>query len=149
MLGTKEYIDPKEFLGRYRYLNLKLWSRIEQAKEFKELSTSVRSFDYSKVKVQVSGHSSEAEFEQLLDKAREIEEVSTAEIDELIAAKNEIEKVINQVTDPKYHIVLELKYMVGINLYEIAEKIKTTYDWACKLHGKALLEVDKIINNHD
>lgn len=138
-------MEVKEYLGRYRYINLKLWAKIEQTREFKELSTSIRSFDYSKEKVQSSGYSKEAEFEMLLIKAREFEEISAGEIEELIKVKSEIEKVIKQVKDPKLNIILELKYIVGLNLYEIAEKIKTTYDWACRLHGDALKEAKKYI----
>lgn len=129
--------EIKQYLNRYKLLNLEIWSKIEEVKELKDLSTAIKSFDYSKDKVQ-SSINNEALFERYILKAIEIEKEYLEEIDRLFEIKNEIEKEIDTLESDQDKIILKLKYINNLTISQIAEKLEKTTEWTSKLHTRAL-----------
>lgn len=83
------------------------------------------------------------------DRAVELEMEIDREIDELVAIKAEIEAGISQLTDGRYREILRLRYISGKTFEEIAVRICYSYKQTCRLHGRALLKMEGIINGFD
>jgi len=65
-------------------------------------------------------------------------------IDKLIALKQEIISVIEQLPTTEYD-VLHKMYVQGMTFYEVAEAKNRTYSWCTSVHGRALKSVQEIL----
>lgn len=63
----------------------------------------------------------------------------------LTALKAEIYRAINQVDDPQARLVLELRYLLFLRWYEIANRMNYSTRAVFKLHRKALTLVAKYV----
>lgn len=66
---------------------------------------------------------------------------------DMYKSKEEIENKIDMLEQP-YRNILYYKYIKGMNLTEVANKIGNEYKYTCILHGEALNNYKKI-NSHD
>lgn len=57
----------------------------------------------------------------------------------------EIERVIRKVENPDYRTILHMRYVENLTWEKIAAVLYYSYQWVCKLHGRALLETEKIL----
>ena len=69
------------------------------------------------------------------------------QIDELIRVKTEILKAISKLTDGRLREILRLRYVQGLTFEEIAVEIKYSYKQTCRLHGRALIRMEVIVND--
>ena len=83
------------------------------------------------------------------DRIVELEFEIDRQIDELVAVKAEIENGISKLTDGRYREILRLRYISGKTFEEIAVRICYSYKQTCRLHGRALLKMEGIINGFD
>lgn len=83
------------------------------------------------------------------DRIVELEFEIDRQIDELVAVKAEIENGISKLTDGRYREILRLRYISGKTFEEIAVHIGYSYKQTCRLHGRALLKMEGIINGFD
>lgn len=54
---------------------------------------------------------------------------------------------IQKLNNSEYEQILYKRYCQSKKWEEIALEMNYTYQWVCKLHGRALLELDKVLNN--
>lgn len=54
---------------------------------------------------------------------------------------------IQKLNNPEYEQILYKRYCQSKKWEEIALEMNYTYQWVCKLHGRALLELDRVLNN--
>ena len=66
-----------------------------------------------------------------------------AKWDELIAEQKKIEKAIATLADPVERALIGYKYIDGLTWEEVAEKINYSWQWTHKLHGKALVNINR------
>lgn len=66
---------------------------------------------------------------------------------DMYKSKEEIENKIDMLEQP-YRNILYYKYIKGMNLTEVANKIGNEYKYTCILHGEALNNYKKL-NPHD
>lgn len=76
------------------------------------------------------------------------EEINTA-VDRLVDLKAEISTVISQVPGEDKRLLLEKRYICNLGWDEIAEQLHVTSRYVYKLHGFALIEVQKILDRHE
>ena len=67
------------------------------------------------------------------------------EIDRYIDLKREINSVIASVKSEKYRTLLRKRYVLFKTWEQIACEMDCSYQWVCKLHGRALQAVNKIL----
>lgn len=76
-----------------------------------------------------------------------------AEIDnavyELVEVKTEILKGIRQLQDGRLREILRRRYIDGHTFEQIAVGINYSYKQTCRLHGRALLKMEEVINGND
>ena len=67
------------------------------------------------------------------------------EIDRYRDLKREINAVIAAVKSEKYRTLLRKRYVLFKTWEQIACEMDISYQWVCKLHGRALQVVDKML----
>lgn len=77
-----------------------------------------------------------------------IEEEINADIDKLVDCKQEIIRTIEQLPLDEYD-VLHKRYIQEMELYDIAEAADRSYSWATWVHGRALANLQKILNERE
>lgn len=66
-----------------------------------------------------------------------------------IETKSDVLKTIDQLSDERYISVLYKRYFEFKRFEEISVDMNYHYRWVLKLHGKALLEVNKILQKQE
>ena len=75
----------------------------------------------------------------------DLEAEINADIDKLIDSKKDILNVIEQLEAEKYDLLHKV-YVQGFTLDEVALKYGFSYSWATTLHGRALKDVQSILD---
>lgn len=83
--------------------------------------------------------------EETIVKLMDLENEVNQDIDELIKLKAEIVETINQVDDPIYQLVLQMRYIDRKTWEEVAIGLGYDTRYTMKLHGRALKEIDDIL----
>lgn len=63
-------------------------------------------------------------------------------VDELIEVKREILSTIHQISDRRYRLVLMKRYIDYKTFEKIAVEMHYSYKQVCRLHGRALIEME-------
>ena len=58
-----------------------------------------------------------------------------------------IQKTINRVENKDYRQILHMRYIEKATWERIAVALDRSYQWVCRLHGRALNEVDRLIKS--
>lgn len=95
-------------------------------------------------KVQSSG--SQSRMADALNKCMDMETEIAGAVDKLVAEKREIVAVIEQIDSPVEYDVLHRRYIQYKSLQEIADHYKKEYGWATTTHGRALANVQSILD---
>lgn len=74
----------------------------------------------------------------------EIEEEINEYIDKLIDTKKEVLSVIEQLNAKEYDVLHKI-YVQHLDFNKVAEKKKRSYSWVTTVHGRALKNVQKIL----
>lgn len=84
------------------------------------------------------------------DRLVELDDEINRAVDDLVDIKTEILKGIRQLSDGRLREILRRRYLDGNTFEQIAVGINYSYKQTCRLHGRALLKMEEIINNeHD
>lgn len=81
----------------------------------------------------------------IADTEKELENICIECIDAML----EIQKVIDRVEDKEQSEILNRRYICGEHLLDIAYHMEYSYRWTTELHRRALMEVQKILDNYD
>ena len=139
MQSSKSYF--KKLTDLYKNIN-ELKDELYELKE-KALNISSKELNFNSVQ---SSNNKDSTF--FIDKYIDLEmgklqKMQEEYCDMLIDAR----KIINQVSSQKYKTVLIKAYILNKTFVEIADEMEITINHAYKIHGGALLEVTKIIND--
>lgn len=133
----------KEYLLQIKRINCLI--ELKQ-KEIESLhrALDVKAVSYDDVKVQRGGATDRTDLIcKIIDYEREI----VRSIDNLIDLKKRISEELNKLDNEELIKLLYLRYFEFKSWEEIAIDMGYSYRWILRLHGKALLEFDKIIQN--
>lgn len=92
-----------------------------------------------------SGNSSERAMVAYADKAAEYAELIDSKIRELVGIKTEIICAVGRVENPTLRAVLMARYINFKTWEQIAVELSYSYMHVCRLHGRALVEVQDVI----
>ena len=67
--------------------------------------------------------------------------------EKVLAKREEIRSVIMLVPDPKLSRLLDLRYVEGMKWEEISQEMVIDLRYIYRLHGRALQEADKVLQN--
>ena len=136
-------MNPKEYLSRYRRLNLRINSLIEEQQRTRELAMSV-----SAPMSGGGGHSSGDRIGKIIAKLVDLENEINSDIDRLISLRKEVESIIDGVPDETQRQLLRLRYINGKTFEQIAVEMHYSWRHIIRIHGDALSAVRNVIECH-
>ena len=127
-------MTAREYLGQVKALDDLINAKGRELYRLRLSATSVSSPTFGD-KIQSGGENRSM---LIIDKIIAMQEEINAEIDRLVDLKAEIRERISRVYNPQFVALLTDKYINGLTLEQIAEKMEITDKTACRWHGEAL-----------
>lgn len=134
--------EAQAFLERVEMLDTIIENKLIEQRQWKDLALSITA-NMGGEKVQSSGSQSKMADAVIACVAME-DEVAEA-VDKLIAEKKKVVQTIESLYSPTEYKVLHLRYIQGISLQDIADKFRRDYSWATTTHGRALKNVQALL----
>ena len=136
-------MTAKDFLSQALWLDKIIDNKIEQQERLRAIAEKVT---VNVTSEKVSGSSGsispmEDTVVKLIDLSHEIND----EIDRFIDLQKEILDVIQKLDDMRYRLLLEMRYINGLDWEETASGLGYDTRYTMKLHGRALKEIDVIL----
>jgi DNA-directed RNA polymerase specialized sigma24 family protein len=128
-----------EYLSQVNYLDKKIKYDLAELENLRALSTSISAFNLGE-RVKTS-KSSTAPFVNALERVWEAEERLNAEVAQLVALKEEIKAVIEQVQNEDYRLLLLYKYISGKSFDDIELDLHVSKSTIKRWHREALDQV--------
>lgn len=138
-------MTAKEYLHQYGQLKREVLRLIDERQRWVDLATKITP-TYSDAPK--GGQSSAGKIPAAVERIAEQEEKIDAKIAELTKLQGEIEKLLNEVKNPDYRLLLELRYLQGLTWEQIAERMHYSWRHIVRLHGKALLQMQNVMVCH-
>lgn len=138
-------MEAKKFLNQLKKLDKIIENKLaEKAQWFAIATGTTAQMDSDRVQSSGSQQKMAGAVEKYIDIEREID----ARIDTLVDKKQAVIEVIEQLSTTEYDLLHKM-YVQYYTLYEIADKYGKTYSWATTVHGRALKNVQKILDDKE
>ena len=136
-------MDSKEFLKQVRKLDLKIKNKLIEQQQWRSIALGITA-NMDGERVQSSGAKSKMAdaIEKCVDMEAEIDRL----VDELIDTKKKVIAVIEQLDSATEYDVLHRRYIQYQSLQDIADHYGYDYGWATTTHGRALKNVQAILD---
>lgn len=129
----------QEYLGQAYQLDQRINSHIEEAKRLRDMATSLSSPSLGdKVQACPDGN---APFVKQIERIIQLENKINAEIDTLVALKEQIHDVISQIPDPEEYMILRYRYIDRMSWDKIALKMRFAESTIYRRHRSALRRI--------
>jgi flagellar capping protein FliD len=135
--------EARDFLNQLKKLDKMLENKEVERQQWKSIATNTVSHNESE-RVQSSG--SQQKMADAIDKYVDMEAEIAHCIDELIETKKDVISVIEQLDTAEYDLLHKV-YVQYIPLDDVAARYNKTYSWATTIHGKALKNVKRILDD--
>ena len=135
-------MNAKEYLGQAYRLDIRINSKLEQVDSLRILATKVTASCFGE---RVDGTKETSPMGNVVAKIIDLENEINREIDALVDLKIEIVNLINEIENPKYKTLLELRYLCYKSWVEIAISMLYSYKQISRLHDEAIKSADKIL----
>jgi hypothetical protein len=138
-------MNAKEYLSQAKYLDARINSKIQQVAALNDLAMRATSTLTGMPMNPNHGRSTMADaVVKIVDLQAEI----NRDIDALVDLKHGILNTIKAVSEVEYQTILERRYLCFETWEKIAACMGYDLRWLFRLHGKALDEVQNILNDH-
>lgn len=135
-------MNAKDFLLQIKKLDRMIANKQIEVQQLKELACNT-SPNMSGERVQATGnpHKIADAIGKYIDLEREIQR----RVDELVNVRCEVIAVIEQLNTVEYDILHKI-YVQNLTFYDVADAYDKTYSWATTVHGRALKQVQDILD---
>lgn len=131
-------MNKREYLNQAYRLDQRINSKLEQLAQLKALATKVTT---GMSDMPGSPTRNVKKNEDIVLKIIDLENEINDRIDELVDLKKDIVHRINEVNNPEYKLILELRYLCFRSWEEIAVEMDYGIDNVFRVHRKALASV--------
>ena len=138
-------VDAKKYLRQIEILDRRITSKIEERQNVLDMLLRVTPVMRDTTSGGAAGHD---KMENGVVKLTAYEDEISADIERLISLKREISEVIDRVENPKRRAVLRFRYINYKSFEQIAVDMDMSYRNICYIHGKALRDVGKILEEN-
>ena len=136
-------MTAKEYLKQIDKLDALIKNKLIEAQQWKDIAYGITA-QMGGERVQSSGD--QQKMASAIDKYVDIEREIDEHIDRLVDLRNEVISTIEQLEKEEYEL-LHLVYVQHVSLKDVADQMNHSYSWVTWVHGKALLNVQRIIDN--
>lgn len=133
-MATPENQAKIEWLRRYTRLDKEINRKCEELSRWKSRATKVT----TSPSLAPGGTKEGNQIPDAVEKIIALESEIGADIDELLLARGEIEKAIKGLSSDTMRILMEYRYIDGLNWEKIAEKMHYSRMQVYRIHGYAL-----------
>lgn len=137
-------ITAKEYLQQIRKLDMIITNKIAEKEQWSAMAMSVTASFSGGERVQASG--SQQKMENAIVRYVDLEKEIDRRIDDLVDTKVKVIQTIERLPAIEYDILHKV-YIQYKELYEVAEDYNKTYSWATTVHGRALKDLQDILNS--
>lgn len=141
----KQKSEAQIFLERCERMEAIISNKLVEKQQWRDLALGITA-NMDSERVQSSGSKSRMadSVERLIDVEAEIDNL----IDTLIDVKRNVTETIEQLDSPMEYRLLHDRYIKYMSLQEIAFKYNREYTWATTTHGRALKNVQAILDSN-
>lgn len=143
-IESLEEMTAKEYLNQVRNLESKMKILKEEIDTLREMVVSTGAIQQDE---RVLSSGTQDKMAETICKINEKECEWNDLMREFALARANVIINIQKLNNPEYEQILYKRYCQSKKWEEIALEMNYTYQWVCKLHGRALLELDKVLNN--
>lgn len=140
---TETQQEVKSYLRQVEKLDAKIKNKLIERQQWRDIALGITS-SVGGERVQSSG--SQQKMADAINKCLDMESEIDGLIDELIAVKRAVIRTIEKLDSPTEYNVLHMRYIQYIPLQEIADHYGKEYGWATTCHGRALKNVQSILD---
>lgn len=136
-------MNAKEYLKQIRKLDTMIRNKIAEQQQWKNIALGIVAHNDGE-RVQSSGN--QQKMANAVERYVDIEAEINESIDKLVATKQEVIETIERLDVIEYDL-LHMVYVQYFTLEEVANKCGNSYSWATTVHGRALKNVQKILDS--
>lgn len=131
------------FLERVEMADSIIRCKLIEQRQWKEIALGITA-NMGGERVQSSG--SNSKMQDAIGKCVDMETEIDNLIDKLIEIKKEVIQTIEQLDSPMEYRILHLRYIQFKALWQIAEDFDRDYGWVTTTHGRAIANVQRILD---
>jgi DNA-directed RNA polymerase specialized sigma24 family protein len=136
-------LDAKTYLRQVENLDLRIQNKLIERQQWRDIALGITA-NVGGERVQASG--SQQKMANAIEKCVDMEEEINALIDSLIETKKDVIATIEQLESPTEYDILHKRYIQFMPLQEIADRYGREYTTITTAHGRALKNVQNILN---
>lgn len=137
--------EAKGFLLQLKKLDKLIENKLIEREQWKSIALGTTSHSDGE-RVQSSG--SQQKMADAIGRYIDIESEIDRCIDRLVATKQDVINVIEQLNTTEYDLLHKV-YVQYLTLEEFADMNEKTYRWAASVHGRALQNVQRMLNERE
>jgi DNA-directed RNA polymerase specialized sigma24 family protein len=136
-------IDAKSYLRQVEKLDVRIQNKLIEKQQWKDIALGITaSAGGERVQASASQQKMANAIERCIDMEAEID----ALVDNLVATKKDVIATIEQLDSPTEYDILHKRYIQFLSLQEIADIYGRDYGWVTTTHGRALKNVQSILD---
>lgn len=135
-------MEAKQFLNQLKKLDKMIENKLAEKARWKTMATKTTA-QIGGERVQSSG--SKQKMADSVISYVDIEKEIDEQVDKLYDTRQEVISVIEKLNTTEYDLLHKV-YVQYFSLYEVADMYEKTYSWATTIHGRALKNVQKILD---
>lgn len=135
-------MEAKEYLKQVEKLDIQIRNSLIEQQQWRDIALGITA-NMEGERVQASGNQSK--MSDAVIKCVDMESKIDGLIDDLVAVKQDVIRTIEQLDSPTEYDVLHKRYIQFMSLQDIADHYKKDYGWATTTHGRALKNVQRIM----
>jgi DNA-directed RNA polymerase specialized sigma24 family protein len=138
-------VNAKDYLLQIQKLDRLIENKLMEVAHWKAVATGTTVCSEGD-RVQSSG--SKQKMADAVCRYLHMEDEINADIDRLVDIKQDIIKTIEQLPVKEYDLLHKI-YVQGMEMYEAAVEMDKSYRWATSVHGRALANVQKMLDERE
>lgn len=139
-------MKAQDFLRQVRKLDLQITNKLIEKRQWRDIALGITA-NMDGERVQSSG--AKSKMADAVNKCVDIEAEIDNLVDKLIDVKKEVIQAIEQLDSPTEYDVLHRRYIQFMSLQDIADHYKKDYGWATTTHGRALKNLQSLLDGKE
>lgn len=135
--------DAKNFLLQVERLDVRITNKLIEKQQWRDVALGITASIGGE---RVQSSSSQQKMADAINKCVDMESEIDNLVDELINTKKKVIETIEKLYSPTEYRILHLRYIQHISLTDIAEQLNKEYTWVTTTHGRALKNVQNILD---
>ena len=138
--------DAKEYLRQVEKLDVRIKNKLIEQRQWRDIALGITA-NMEGERVQSSG--AKSKMADAIGRCVDMEAEIDSLVDNLVDLKKEVIQTIEQLESATEYNVLHMRYIQFLDLQDIADHYGKEYGWATTTHGRALKNVQRIIDGKE